>query len=104
MGAKLLTLFWVWLALGQSLYVSRGVVSASITTPLPDLYEASVIELQTGLTSGQFTSVDLIKVRKHAACHRSPAVILMVFHFDSTGVFRPHRRSQSARADASRCN
>ncbi|KAG2353763.1 amidase signature enzyme [Suillus spraguei] len=29
--------------------------------PLPDLYEASVIELQAGLTLGQFTSVDLIK-------------------------------------------
>ncbi|KAG1767612.1 amidase signature domain-containing protein [Suillus placidus] len=67
MGAKLLTLFWAWLALGQSLYVPKGVVSASITTPLPDLYEASVIELQAGLTSGQFTSVDLIKVRKHAS-------------------------------------
>ncbi|KAG2339111.1 amidase signature enzyme [Suillus weaverae] len=61
MGAKLLTLFWAWLALGEALYVSQGVVSASITTPLPDLYEASVIELQAGLTSGQFTSVDLIK-------------------------------------------
>jgi amidase len=70
MGAKLLALFWAWLALSQSLYVSQGVVSASITTPLPDLYEASVIELQAGLTSGQFTSVDLIKVCKHAVVLR----------------------------------
>ncbi|KAH0831044.1 amidase signature domain-containing protein [Lanmaoa asiatica] len=36
-------------------------VSAAITTPLPDLYEASLTELQAGLTSGQFNSVDLIK-------------------------------------------
>jgi len=64
MGEKLVTLFWAWLALSHSFYVSRAVVSAAITTPLPDLYEASVIELQAGLTSGQFTSVDLVKVRK----------------------------------------
>ncbi|KAH7910545.1 amidase signature domain-containing protein [Hygrophoropsis aurantiaca] len=38
-------------------------VDASITTPLPDLYEASLTELQAGLTSGQFTSVDLIKAK-----------------------------------------
>ncbi|KAG1743677.1 amidase signature enzyme [Suillus paluster] len=48
-------------------YVS---VSAAITTPLPDLYEASVIELQAGLTSGQFTSIDLIKVRKLTVLHK----------------------------------
>lgn len=29
----------------------------------PDLYEASVVELQTGLQRRQFTSVDLVKVR-----------------------------------------
>jgi hypothetical protein len=29
----------------------------------PDLYEASVEELQQGLDAGQFTSVDLVKVR-----------------------------------------
>jgi len=28
----------------------------------PDLYEASLVELQDGLESGLFTSVDLIKV------------------------------------------
>lgn len=30
---------------------------------LPDLYEASVLELQRGLDARQFTSVDLVKVR-----------------------------------------
>ena len=29
---------------------------------LPDLYEASIAELQSGLESGLFTSVDLVKV------------------------------------------
>ncbi|KAJ4465493.1 amidase signature enzyme [Lentinula edodes] len=32
-----------------------------VNAPLPDLYEASILELQNGLDAGQFTSVDLIK-------------------------------------------
>ena len=28
----------------------------------PDLYEASVVELQAGLDAGHFSSVDLVKV------------------------------------------
>lgn len=31
----------------------------------PDLYEASVAELQAGLYAGHFTSVDLVKVRRY---------------------------------------
>jgi amidase len=31
--------------------------------PFPDLYEASIQELQTGLDAKQFTSVDLVRVR-----------------------------------------
>ena len=31
-------------------------------TQFPDLYEASVIELQDGLERGDFSSVDLVKV------------------------------------------
>lgn len=80
MSAKPPALFWALLALGQFLHISRQVVSVSITTTLPDLDKVSEIELQAGLTSGQFTSVDLIKVRKHdssLAYHKSPAVILM---------------------------
>ena len=34
--------------------------SSSVT--FPDLYEASIAELQAGLTEGHFTSVDLVKV------------------------------------------
>lgn len=32
------------------------------TVTFPDLYEASIAELQSGLASGLFTSVDLVKV------------------------------------------
>ena len=32
------------------------------TSPFPDLYEASIAELQQGLEKGLFTSVDLVKV------------------------------------------
>ncbi|KIK66130.1 hypothetical protein GYMLUDRAFT_38643 [Collybiopsis luxurians FD-317 M1] len=32
-----------------------------VSVPLPDLYEASVLELQEGLDAGHFTSIDLIK-------------------------------------------
>jgi len=111
MGAKLLTIFWAWLALSNSFFVSRGVVSAAIPTSLPDLYEASVIELQAGLTSEQFTSVDLIKVRKHVSIranfmNRLGLIELRIWFriFGMTGVFRPHRGSQSEGADASRCD
>ncbi|KAG6822617.1 hypothetical protein H0H92_013160, partial [Tricholoma furcatifolium] len=33
------------------------------TLKYPDLYDASVAELQGGLNAGHFTSVDLVKVR-----------------------------------------
>lgn len=36
--------------------------SPGVQRQLPDLYEASVPELQAGLDAGDFTSVDLVKV------------------------------------------
>ncbi|KAI9450117.1 hypothetical protein BJY52DRAFT_1304638, partial [Lactarius psammicola] len=33
-----------------------------VPSQLPDLYEASIAELQYGLENGHFTSVDLVKV------------------------------------------
>lgn len=36
-------------------------LSARANATLPDLYEASVVQLQTGLDAGHFTSVDLVK-------------------------------------------
>ena len=49
----------------------RTTSAASARTPaaeavtFPDLYEASIAELQAGLDGGQFTSVDLVKVWHH---------------------------------------
>lgn len=37
-------------------------LQGSTATVFPDLYEASVLELQDGLNSGTFSSVDLVKV------------------------------------------
>ncbi len=34
-----------------------------VTSKFPDLYEASIADLQKGLEDGDFTSVDLVKVR-----------------------------------------
>lgn len=45
--------------------ISRGVFPSGFVAsrqPLPDLYEASISELQEGLEKGLFTSVDLVKV------------------------------------------
>jgi hypothetical protein len=38
---------------------------APTTLSLPDLYEASVLELQAGLDAGDFTSVHLVKAWSH---------------------------------------
>ena len=43
-------------------------------TALPDLYEASVTELQEGLQSGLFTSVDLVKVIYHFKCLKTASI------------------------------
>ena len=37
-------------------------LQGSTATVFPDLYEASVLELQAGLDAGTFSSVDLVKV------------------------------------------
>ncbi|KAF8889209.1 amidase signature enzyme [Gymnopilus junonius] len=55
-----------FLAICAGLQVACGVSTAGATTSIagatfPDLYEASVTELQAGLDAGTFTSVDLVK-------------------------------------------
>jgi amidase len=37
-------------------------LQGTTATVFPDLYEASVLELQQGLEAGTFSSVDLVKV------------------------------------------
>ena len=60
----------------------RNIARAS----LPDLYEASIAELQEGLEKGQFTSVDLVKVGQHIlSCSVQYAETLL------SGIFRAHR-------------
>lgn len=40
----------------------------------PDLYEASIAELQDGLNKGHFSSEDLVKVRHACGFHCSPLI------------------------------
>ncbi|KDQ56681.1 hypothetical protein JAAARDRAFT_36172 [Jaapia argillacea MUCL 33604] len=50
--------------MGDMLEVSKGAnrqTLAETSKPFPDLYEASISELQEGLDTGRFTSVDLVK-------------------------------------------
>lgn len=62
-------LFALVLVLGFSFMVNGSTGSQiplkmnTDTNKLPDLYEASIEELQEGLEKGRFTSVDLVKVR-----------------------------------------
>jgi len=59
------------LAVFACLQIARGVTTTGDSTveqhqpqvQFPDLYEASVLELQQGLDAGHFSSVDLVKVR-----------------------------------------
>ncbi|KAI6015247.1 amidase signature domain-containing protein [Pisolithus orientalis] len=62
-GMRSLSQSMAWILVGLSLSSAGWTSSVFFTTsaPPPDLYEASVPELQAGLTSGQFTSVDLVK-------------------------------------------
>lgn len=46
-----------------SSYISKESLISTASSHYPDLYEASIAELQAGLESGLFTSVDLVKVR-----------------------------------------
>jgi amidase len=54
----------VILAVLACLQIARAVSSQPAAAPVtfPDLYEASILELQEGLDAGHFSSVDLVKV------------------------------------------
>ena len=49
----------------------------------PDLYEASIAELQDGLSKGHFSSVDLVKVSRLSRCNSST----WINHFDLKAYF-----------------
>ena len=59
---SLFSLFSLLLALIWAAYGAQESMAATSVT-FPDLYEASISELQEGLEKGDFTSVDLVKVR-----------------------------------------
>lgn len=73
---------FVFLTFQLLLGVGGGPTGGTVTpcyVQLPDLYEASIAELQDGLEHGHFTSVDIVKVhpcptisieRSHLAYHR----------------------------------
>lgn len=48
------------LAFAQSIFATSQLSNSA--SKFPDLYEASVVELQGGLERGDFTSVDLVRV------------------------------------------
>ena len=59
-------MMWVIIVCLTFQFLLGGGPAGSTVTPchvqLPDLYEASIAELQEGLEHGHFTSVDLVKV------------------------------------------
>lgn len=61
----------------------------------PDLYEASIAELQDGLSAGLFSSVDLVKV---GPLLRGPTLVDMLSVF--LGIFCSDRGGQLTRADS----
>ncbi|KZS96691.1 amidase signature enzyme [Sistotremastrum niveocremeum HHB9708] len=54
---------WAWICFFQlqCALAFPGIPSVKRATKFPDLYEASIAELQAGLDAGTFTSVDLVK-------------------------------------------
>jgi hypothetical protein len=64
MQRTLMLLIFAFLAFTVHLQVSVALSSQIKRDALPDLYEASIAELQVGLEEGVFTSVDLVKVRR----------------------------------------
>lgn len=95
--SKLYNIKW-WLstllAIFACLQIVRGVGTTRDSTAkqhkpqvhFPDLYEASVLELQQGLDEGHFSSVDLVKVVT-ILCTSSHLHLNLVY--TDTGVFCP---------------
>lgn len=54
-----------WTAYG--IQATESVAASAGAVAFPDLYEASIAELQDGLEKGHFTSVDLVKVTRPAS-------------------------------------
>lgn len=62
--------FLVSAVAGITLLVASSLaVATSSEITFPDLYEASIAELQDGLEKGHFSSVDLVKVSGRSLDH-----------------------------------
>ncbi|KAI0292041.1 amidase signature enzyme [Multifurca ochricompacta] len=62
MQQREVSVFWTFFVLLALQFLFGGAHAIlRIPAPLPDLYEASITELQDGLNQGHFTSVDLVK-------------------------------------------
>lgn len=66
-------------------YFSHKPPTFSPTSEFPDLYEASIADLQAGLGNGLFTSVDLVKVW---ARHHAVSTVLLTYRLP--GILRTH--------------
>jgi len=58
---RILLVAFVWLSLFATISHGQETLHSRAAPVFPDLYEASITELQAGLDAGHFTSVDLIK-------------------------------------------
>lgn len=58
---RILLVAFVWLSLFATISHGQETLLSRAAPVFPDLYEASITELQAGLDAGHFTSVDLIK-------------------------------------------
>ena len=106
-----LFLAFAWAGMGSKQESAR----TPATSQFPDLYEASITELQHGLGKGLFTSVDLVKASQSLSlsCGRSgmltwlspvPGLFRKDRGSESTRTYSPRRyRDEPQRAQASRC-
>ena len=91
----------VLLTIFVCLRITRGVVTdgtVKSVTVFPDLYEASVLELQAGLDAGHFSSVDLVKVLTDSYFFG----LFIYIHEPLSDLFCTNRGSQSSRTSTSR--
>jgi hypothetical protein len=76
-------------------FLLNGGPTESTITPcliqLPDLYEASITELQDGLEHGHFTSVDLVKVPHCLALFLFVTALTSAHSLRLTDLLRAHR-------------
>ena len=97
------SVFALVFALMWASYGFKQESARAATSPFPDLYEASIAELQQGLEKGLFTSVDLVKVRSVTLSHQVHALTDLHLMFRS-GVLCENRGSKPPRSHIASCH